>query len=70
MKISARNQWKGVAVAVKKGAVMAEVVVRLEGGQEVVSAITLTSVESLGIQVGSPVIVVVKATEVMLASPE
>lgn len=66
MKLSARNQLPGTVVSVKTGAVMAEVVVRLDGGQEVVSAITVSSVQSLGIREGGRVYVVVKATEVML----
>ena len=45
---------------------MAEVVVKLDGGQEITSANTVNSVRSLGIQEGSHVYVVVKATEVML----
>ncbi len=66
MRLSARNQLAGTVVSVKLGAVMAEVVVRLEGGQEVVSAITVGSVESLGIKEGGKVYVVVKSTEVMI----
>ena len=66
MKLSARNQLPGTVVSVKPGAVMAEVLVRLEGGQEIVSAITLTSVESLGIKPGVKVYVVIKSTEVMI----
>jgi molybdate transport system regulatory protein len=45
---------------------MAEVVVTLDGGQEITSAITVNSVRGLGIQEGARVYVVVKATEVML----
>lgn len=66
MKLSARNQLPGTVVSVKPGAVMAEVLVRLEGGQEVVSAITVASVESLGIKEGARVYVVIKSTEVMI----
>lgn len=66
MKLSARNQLPGMVVSVKLGAVMAEVVVRLDGGQEVVSAITAGSVAALGIVEGGRVVVVIKSTEVML----
>ncbi len=66
MKLSARNQLAGTVVSVNRGAVMAEVVVRLEGGQEIVSAITVGSVEALGIKEGGKVYVVVKSTEVMI----
>jgi molybdate transport system regulatory protein len=66
MKLSARNQLPGTVQSVKMGTIMAEVVVKLDGGQEITSAITANSVRSLGIQEGSRVYVVVKATEVML----
>lgn len=66
MKLSARNQLPGIVQSITSGAVMAEVVVKLDGGQEITSAITANSVRNLGIQEGSRVYVVVKATEVML----
>ncbi len=64
--LSARNQLKGTVKAVKLGAVMAEVVVTV-GENEIVSAITRTSVENLKIKEGDAVTVVIKATEVMLS---
>jgi molybdopterin-binding protein len=70
MQLSARNQLPGTVTAVKEGAVMAEVIVTLDGGPEVVSAITVASVQRLKLAVGSKVTVVVKATEVMLATDD
>ncbi|HXG19008.1 MAG TPA: molybdopterin-binding protein [Methylomirabilota bacterium] len=67
MKLSARNQFHGTVKSVKFGNVMAEVVVDIGGGHEVVSAITRGSAEHLGLTQGSPVTVIVKATEVILA---
>jgi molybdate transport system regulatory protein len=67
MRISARNQLAGNIVSVTHGAVMSTVVIRLEGGQEVVSAITKDSAESLGLTAGDAVLAVIKATEVMVA---
>lgn len=67
MKISARNQLRGTVRSVSEGAVMAEVVIQLDGGQEVVSAITVTSARRLGLTEGSPVTAIIKATEVLLA---
>ena len=52
--------------SVTLGAVMAEVVVDI-GNQEVVSAITRASAETLQLSEGTEVTVVIKATEVMLA---
>ena len=68
MKLSTRNQLPGTVVSIKNGIVTAEVIVRLDGGQEVASVITMGSVESLGVQPGSRVAVLVKATEVMVAT--
>ena len=68
MQISARNQLRGKVKSVKLGTIMAEVVVKV-GSQEVVSAVTRASVESLGIKKGDVVVVVIKATEVMLGKP-
>lgn len=65
--LSARNQLKGTVKSIKLGAVMAEVVVTV-GTNEIVSAITRTSVETMKLKEGDPVTVVIKATEVMLAN--
>jgi molybdopterin-binding protein len=67
MRISARNQLRGTVRSVNLGAVMAEVVVDV-GGQEIVAAITKSSAEELGLAEGSEVTVLIKATEVMIAT--
>jgi molybdopterin-binding protein len=66
MRISARNQLAGTVASVDLGAVMATVVIRLEGGQEVVAAITKDSAEGLGLSPGDSVTAIIKATEVMV----
>ena len=63
---SARNQLRATVKSVKLGTVMAEVVVQLPDGQEIVSAITRSSVESLNLQQGDQVVAIVKATEVII----
>jgi molybdate transport system regulatory protein len=68
MQLSARNQLPGTVTTVKEGAVMAEVTVKLENGPEVVSVITVDSAHRLGLAAGSKVTVVIKATEVLLAT--
>jgi molybdopterin-binding protein len=70
MKISARNVLKGTIKAIHPGAVNAEVIITLHGGAEVVSVITLSSVESLGLTVGKQVYAVIKASNVMVAIDE
>ena len=67
MRISARNQLKGTVRSVHHGEVMSEVVVDL-GGQEIVAAITKTSAEGLNLEEGTEVTVIIKATEVMVAT--
>jgi molybdate transport system regulatory protein len=67
MQISARNQLPGTVRTVTQGQVMAEVVVDMEGGHELVSAITAESARRLGLVPGKRLIAVIKSTEVMLA---
>lgn len=67
MRISARNQLAGTITEVEHGSVMSTVVIRLEGGQEVVAAITKDSAEGLALTAGDAVTAVIKSTEVMIA---
>jgi molybdopterin-binding protein len=66
VQLSARNQLAGTVTDVHLGTVMAEVSVDV-GGQDVVSVITRRSAESLGLKEGDAIVVVIKATEVLLA---
>jgi molybdopterin-binding protein len=63
--LSARNQFEGTVKSVKLGGVMAEVVVTV-GNLEIVSAITRTSAEALGLKAGDRVKAVIKSTEVLI----
>jgi molybdate transport system regulatory protein len=65
VKLSARNQLTGTVRSVDLGAVITEVVVDVDG-QQIVSAITRSSAERLGLAEGRQVTVFIKATEVML----
>ena len=67
MNISARNQLPGTVKTVTEGTVMAEVVVEIAGGYEIVSAITAKSARRLGLEPGKGVVAVIKSTEVVLA---
>jgi molybdopterin-binding protein len=67
MRISARNQIKGTVIDVKKGATTSHVRVDIGNGQTVTSSITNEAVDELGIKAKSSVIVVVKASDVMIA---
>jgi molybdopterin-binding protein len=54
-------------VEVKKGATTSHVRVDIGGGQIVTSSITNEAVDDLGLKTGGAVVVVVKASDVMIA---
>ncbi len=66
MKISARNILKGKVVKITPGAVNAEVTIELPGGARLVSIITNTSVENLGLAIGKEAYAIIKASNVMV----
>jgi len=66
MRLSARNQLPGTITFIEVGSAMATVVIRLEGGHEMVSVITKDSAERLSLAEGDAVTAVIKATEVMV----
>ena len=66
MKISARNVLAGTVKNVMKGAVNAEVVIALAGGETVVAIITNHSVDSLALREGGAAFAIIKASEVMI----
>ncbi len=67
MRISARNQIKGTVLEVTKGATTSHVRVDIGGGQVMTSSITNEAVDDLSLKVGGKVVVVVKASDVMIA---
>jgi molybdopterin-binding protein len=66
LKLSARNVLNGRVKSIQHGAVNTEVIVEIPGGAEMVSIITKTSAQSLGLKEGKEVYVIVKASNVML----
>ena len=66
MKLSARNMLKGRVKKINHGAVNSEVIVELPGGIELVSVITKSSAENLGLAMGKDVYAVIKASNVMI----
>jgi molybdopterin-binding protein len=66
MKVSARNVLKGKVKKVTTGAINDEVIVELPGGAELVSIITKTSAERLGLKSGKDVYAIIKASNVMI----
>jgi molybdate transport system regulatory protein len=65
MKLSARNQIPGVVRTVLTGAVMAEVAIDVDPAS-ITAAITKGSAEGLDLKPGDNVVVIVKATEVII----
>jgi molybdopterin-binding protein len=63
--ISARNRLRGRIVKLELDGLMAEIHVRM-GDQELVSIITRSSAERMGLTVGDEVVALVKSTEVMI----
>jgi molybdopterin-binding protein len=68
MEISARNTLKGRVKTLTPGAVNTEVAVEVAPGVEMVAVITKASAETLGLDEGKEVYVVVKASDVMIAT--
>jgi len=66
MRLSARNQIRGTVLELKKGATTSHIRVDI-GGNIVTSSITNEAVDELGIKVKDRVIVVIKASDVMIA---
>jgi molybdate transport system regulatory protein len=67
LKTSARNQYQGRVGCLIKGAVNAEVVIDIAGGDSLVAIITLEAAECLRLEEGSEVYAMVKESSVILA---
>ena len=65
MKLSARNILPGKVTQITKGEAIANVVIDCNG-QRIVSSITVEAANELGLEVGSDVSAVVKASDVMI----
>jgi molybdopterin-binding protein len=69
MKLSARNQLPGRVTSITHGEAIANVVLDV-GGQRLVASITVEATKELGLTEGSEVIVVIKASDVIVATPD
>ena len=68
-RLSARNQLRGTVARLQPGAVNAEVLVDVGGGQTMAAVVTQESALSLGLEPGMAVIAVFKASSVILGVP-
>jgi molybdopterin-binding protein len=69
VKLSTRNQLPGTVTAITAGEAIANVEVDVKG-LRVVASITVEAVRELGLEEGSDVTVLVKASDVMLATAD
>jgi molybdopterin-binding protein len=67
MKLSARNQLAGTVRSIRKGEAIANVELDV-AGQRLVASITVEAVDELGLEAGSDVVAVIKASDVMIAT--
>jgi len=71
LKLSARNQLSGTVRSVHEGAAIANVEIEIEVGNErLVASITVEAAKELGLQEGSEVVAIIKASDVMVAIPD
>ncbi len=70
MQISARNQLMGKIGEIKQAKVNAEVHIVLKSGVVLVSTITNSAVEEMGLHVGDEVVGIIKASSVLLAQSD
>jgi len=67
MRTSARNQFRGVVKAVRRGAVNADVILDLGEGLEIFANITNDAVDELGLAPGRTAVALIKASFVVLS---
>ena len=66
MQLSARNQLAGTVVGINQGEAIANVELDV-AGQRLVASITVEAVQQLGLQPGTEIVAVIKASDVMVA---
>jgi molybdopterin-binding protein len=67
VRISARNKIAGTITSIGRGQTIANVVLDI-GGQRLVASITVEAVNDLRLVEGDPVVAVIKASDVMIAT--
>jgi molybdopterin-binding protein len=67
VKLSARNKLDGTVTSIHKGEAIANVVIDV-GGQRLVASITVEAVDELGLNEGTAVTAIVKASDVIVAT--
>lgn len=68
MQISARNQIIGKIININLGSVNAQITLELKSGKQLVSIITLSSVDNLGLNLNDEVIALIKSSNVLIST--
>ena len=66
VKTSASNQIFGSVIAIQEGAVNAEIIVKLKGGEQIIVSTSLTSLKDLGLCVGSDTVLLINSVDIMV----
>jgi molybdate transport system regulatory protein len=66
IKTSATNQLFGIITAIQKGAVNAEVLVELKGGEQIVASLALTELKRLELSIGDDVVMLINDPEIII----
>ncbi len=70
MRLSARNQLKGVIKSIEDGLITSKVIIDLGGGNEIVSIISKQAIKELELKPGKDAYAIVKSTEVLVGVDE
>ena len=68
MKLSARNKLSGTVATINRGEAIANVELDV-AGQRLVASVTVEAVDELGLEPGAEVLAVIKASDVIIATP-
>ena len=68
IKTSATNQFFGTITAIQSGIVNAEAFVKLKGGEQIVAMLAMTDIKLLELDIGSDVLLLINAPEIIVIS--
>ncbi|MEI7840405.1 MAG: TOBE domain-containing protein [Methylococcaceae bacterium] len=68
VKTSARNQLFGTVISILLGSVSAEITIKLKGNEQIITTISLSDAQELGLTLNSDVLLLLNSSEIMLAT--
>ncbi|MDP3875731.1 MAG: TOBE domain-containing protein [Methylobacter sp.] len=68
VKTSARNQLFGSIAAIQAGAVNAEIIVQLKGGDPIITTLSQAAISDLGLKVGADALLLINSADITLTS--